>query len=197
MEGRFRLEVAGQSDMEDPTQQGRAIGVGGRHPCRVLWQHRCELLDSRLGALAAPLHQSGPSCALGCQFHLPGYPFHAAQYTPGKNFWRSGAFGPWLVTKDEIPDPESLVLETRLNGEVMQHAPISDLLFDIPYLIHYRSVIFPLSPGDVITTGTPSGVGRVRNPTVFLKAGDRIEVEISRIGILSNPVEDEHQAFGS
>ncbi len=101
------------------------------------------------------------------------------------------------MTKDEIPDPESLVLETRLNGEVMQHAPISDLLFDIPYLIHYLSVIFPLSPGDVITTGTPSGVGRVRNPTVFLKAGDRIEVEISRIGILSNPVEDEHQAFGS
>ncbi len=116
---------------------------------------------------------------------------HTRQFTPGKNFWRSGAFGPWLVTADEIPDPGALTLETRLNGRVMQRAPTSDLLFDIPYLIRYLSVIFPLRPGDVVSTGTTGGVGKARKPPVFMKAGDRIEVEISGIGVLANPIEDE------
>lgn len=116
---------------------------------------------------------------------------HTHQFTPGKNFWRSGAFGPWLVTADEIPDPGALTLETRLNGRVMQRAPTSDLLFDIPYLIHYLSVVFPLHPGDVVSTGTTGGVGKARKPPVFMKAGDRIEVEISGIGVLANPIEDE------
>ncbi len=116
---------------------------------------------------------------------------HTTQFTPGKNFWHSGAFGPWLVTADEIPDPGALRLETRLNGEVMQSAPTSDLLFDIPYLVEYLSRVFPLRPGDVVSTGTTGGVGKARNPPVFLRAGDRIEVEISGIGTLSNPIEDE------
>ena len=116
---------------------------------------------------------------------------HTHQFTPGKNFWRSGAFGPWLVTADEIPDPGALTLETRLNGQVMQRAPTSDLLFDIPYLIRYLSVIFPLHPGDVVSTGTTGGVGKARKPPVFMKAGDRIEVAISGIGVLSNPIENE------
>ena len=116
---------------------------------------------------------------------------HTTQFTPGKNFWHSGAFGPWLVTTDEIPDPGALRLETRLNGEVMQSAPTSDLLFDIPYLVEYLSRVFPLRPGDVVSTGTTGGVGKARNPPVFLRAGDRIEVEISGIGTLSNPIEDE------
>lgn len=116
---------------------------------------------------------------------------HTRQFTPGKNFWRSGAFGPWLVTADEIPDPGALTLETRLNGRVMQHAPTADLLFDIPYLIHYLSTVFPLRPGDVVSTGTTGGVGKARKPPVFMKAGDRIEVEISGIGVLANPIEDE------
>ena len=116
---------------------------------------------------------------------------HTTQFTAGKNFWRSGAFGPWLVTADEIPDPSALTLETRLNGQVMQHAPTSDLLFDIPYLIEYVSSISPLRPGDVISTGTTGGVGKARKPPVFMKAGDVIEVELSSIGVLSNPIEDE------
>ncbi len=116
---------------------------------------------------------------------------HTHQFTQGKNFWRSGAFGPWLVTTDEIPDPGVLTLETRLNGRVMQRAPTSDLLFDIPYLIHYLSIIFPLRPGDVVSTGTAGGVGKSRKPPIFMKAGDRIEVEISGIGVLANPIEDE------
>lgn len=122
------------------------------------------------------------------------YQRHTSQFTPGKNFWRSGAFGPYLVTADEIPDPGALALETRLNGRVMQSAPTSDLLFDVPYLVEYLSRVFPLRPGDVVSTGTPGGVGRARQPPVFLRPGDRIEVEIAGIGTLANPVEDEAPA---
>lgn len=106
----------------------------------------------------------------------------------GKNFWHSGAFGPWMVTADEIPDPAALNLTTRLNGEEMQATPVSDLLFDIPTLIAYISRIFPLAIGDVISTGTPSGVGFGRSPQVWMRPGDVIEVDIDRIGILRNEI---------
>lgn len=118
---------------------------------------------------------------------------HTTQVTPGKNFWRSGAFGPWMATADEIPDPGALSLETRLNGEVMQSASTGDLVFDIPCLIEYLSRVFPLQAGDVVSTGTTGGVGKARNPPVFLSPGDRIEVEVSGIGTLSNPVVDERE----
>jgi len=113
---------------------------------------------------------------------------HGSQFTPGKNFHKSGSFGPWLVTADEIPDPAVLNLQTRLNGEVMQQAPISDLKFDIPALIEYISTFAELQPGDVISTGTPGGVGFARKPPVWLKPGDMIEVEVDGIGVLVNPV---------
>ena len=116
---------------------------------------------------------------------------HGSQFTPGKNFHKSGSFGPWLVTTDEIPDPSVLNLETRLNGEVMQKAPISDLKFDVPALIEYISTFAELQPGDVISTGTPGGVGFARKPPVWLKPGDRIEVDVDGIGVLVNPVIDE------
>jgi 2-keto-4-pentenoate hydratase/2-oxohepta-3-ene-1,7-dioic acid hydratase in catechol pathway len=113
---------------------------------------------------------------------------HSAQFTPGKNFLASGALGPWMVTADEIPDPSRLTLTTRLNGEVMQHAPVSDLIFTVPDLIAYISTFTELVPGDLIATGTPGGVGNYREPPVFMKPGDRIEVEISGIGVLANPI---------
>lgn len=119
---------------------------------------------------------------------------HTSQFTPGKNFAGTGAFGPWLVTADEIPDVGVLTIVTRLNGEEMQRAPLSDLIFDIPALIAYCSTFTPLAPGDVIVTGTTGGVGAYRNPPVWLRHGDRIEVEISGIGVLSNPVMDEAAA---
>ena len=115
---------------------------------------------------------------------------HSTQFTPGKNFYKSGSFGPWLVTADEIPDPSVLNLETRLNGETMQQAPISDLKFDVPYLVEYISQFCRLMPGDVISTGTPGGVGAARKPPVWLKPGDKIEVEIDGIGVLKNTVAD-------
>ena len=116
---------------------------------------------------------------------------HTSQFTPGKTFPGTGGFGPWLVTTDEIPDPAPLTLKTRLNGEVMQSAPISDLVFDVSALVAYCSVFTCLEPGDVIITGTTGGVGAFRNPPVWMKPGDVVEIEISRIGILRNAIEDE------
>jgi len=116
---------------------------------------------------------------------------HSSQFAPGKNFFHTGGFGPWMVTADEIPDPSTLVLTTRLNGEVMQHAPISDLVFGVAELVAYCSVFTPLLPGDVIVTGTTGGVGLFREPPLWMKPGDVVEVEITGIGTLKNPVEDE------
>ena len=127
---------------------------------------------------------------------LRDYGRHERQITPGKNFDRSGAFGPWIVTKDEIPDPAALTIEGRLNGEVMQHASTGDLIFDIPFLIEYLSSWTVLKPGDVIATGTPGGVGFTRKPPVWMKAGDVFEIEISSIGILRNTVVDEQRPAG-
>ncbi|MBV9747911.1 MAG: fumarylacetoacetate hydrolase family protein [Acetobacteraceae bacterium] len=119
---------------------------------------------------------------------------HTGQFTPGKNFRATGAFGPWLVTADELPDPAAQTLVTRLNGQEMQRAPISDLVFDIPALIQYCSTFIDLQPGDVIVTGTTGGVGAFRTPPVWMKDGDTVEVEISGIGTLRNPVRDEAAA---
>lgn len=113
---------------------------------------------------------------------------HTTQFAPGKNFDRTGAFGPWLVTSDEIGDPSTLNIWTRLNGEVMQEAPLSDLVFDIPTLIAYLSSFATLSPGDVIVTGTTGGVGAFRTPQLWMKPGDVVEIEVDRIGVLRNPI---------
>jgi 2-keto-4-pentenoate hydratase/2-oxohepta-3-ene-1,7-dioic acid hydratase in catechol pathway len=116
---------------------------------------------------------------------------HTMQFTAGKNFDRSGSMGPWLVTRDEIPAPSVLNLTTRVNGEVMQEGSVADLVFDIPALIEYCSTFTRLLPGDVIATGTPGGVGAARKPPVWLREGDRVEVDIPGVGRLANPVKDE------
>ncbi|MDJ0949766.1 MAG: fumarylacetoacetate hydrolase family protein [Alphaproteobacteria bacterium] len=113
---------------------------------------------------------------------------HTHQFTPGKNFPATGGFGPWMVTTDEIPDPTTLTLVTRLNGEEMQRATTDMLIFTIPYIVHYISTFTELEPGDVIATGTPGGVGFKRTPPVFMKPGDTVEVDISGVGVLSNPI---------
>jgi 2-keto-4-pentenoate hydratase/2-oxohepta-3-ene-1,7-dioic acid hydratase in catechol pathway len=116
---------------------------------------------------------------------------HTIQFAPGKNFPATGGFGPWLVTPDEVGDPTKLHLQTRLNGEVVQDAGIDDLIFTIPALIEYCSTFTELEPGDVIITGTTGGVGAFREPPLWMKHGDVIEIEISRVGLLSNTVVDE------
>lgn len=116
---------------------------------------------------------------------------HTIQFTPGKNFPRTGAFGPWLVTADEIPDPSQLTLTTRLNGKVVQQARTDDLIFSVGDVIAYCSTFTELRPGDVIITGTTGGVGAFRNPPLWMRPGDTVEVEISGIGILRNGIRDE------
>lgn len=113
---------------------------------------------------------------------------HTSQFLAGKTFAGTGAFGPWLVTADEIADPANLTLETRLNGERVQHTTTDKLITTIPALIAYCSTIIPLLAGDVIVTGTPGGVGLKRAPPLFMKPGDIVEVEISGVGVLRNPV---------
>jgi len=108
--------------------------------------------------------------------------------TAGKNFDASSSFGPWLVTRDEIPNPASMVLTTRLNGEVMQHSGFDLMAWDLAELVHYISGICRLEVGDVISTGTPGGVGHRRDPQIFMKRGDVLEVEVSQIGLLRNQV---------
>jgi 2-keto-4-pentenoate hydratase/2-oxohepta-3-ene-1,7-dioic acid hydratase in catechol pathway len=108
-----------------------------------------------------------------------------------KNFPRTGPLGPWLVTTDEIPDPSKLVLTTRLNGVEMQKSGTDMMIHDIPAIIAFCSKFTELSPGDVIATGTPEGIGGKRNPPVWMKAGDVLEVEISSIGTLRSRVVDE------
>jgi 2-keto-4-pentenoate hydratase/2-oxohepta-3-ene-1,7-dioic acid hydratase in catechol pathway len=116
---------------------------------------------------------------------------HTIQFVPGKNFPQTGGFGPWLVTADEIPDPQALELTTRLNGEIMQHTNTSDMIFDVRKLIEYCTTFTELAPGDVIVSGTTGGVGAFREPPVWMKPGDVVEVEISGLGILRNTITDE------
>lgn len=120
------------------------------------------------------------------------YQRKSSQWTIGKNFDGTGAFGPEFVTADELPaGMDGIQLQTRLNGEVMQNASTSDFIFPMAKLIEILSECMTLLPGDVIITGTPAGVGYVRNPPVFMKPGDVIEVEAKGLGILRNTIEDE------
>lgn len=120
------------------------------------------------------------------------YQFKSAQWTIGKNFDSTGAFGPVFVTADELPSgAKGLHIETRLNGTVLQSSTTSDMIFDISTLVSLLSDAMLLKPGDVIVTGTPSGVGLARDPKLYMKPGDTVEVEIEGIGLLSNPVEQQ------
>ena len=122
---------------------------------------------------------------------LRDYQRHSSQINPGKNFEKTGANGPWLVTADEIPDPMNLDIQMRLNGQVMQKASTREMIFSIQSTIEYITEWMPLKPGDLIATGTMGGVGFARTPPIFMKPGDIAEIEIEKIGILRNSIEDE------
>ncbi len=114
-----------------------------------------------------------------------------SQWTPGKNFWRTGGFGPWMVTSDEIAPGQVMTLKTRLNGQVLQDTTTDKMIHSIPRQIAYISSFIPLRPGDVIVTGTPGGVGNKRTPQIFMKPGDVCEIEVDAIGVLRNGIRDE------
>jgi len=113
---------------------------------------------------------------------------HTSQFTPGKNFNKTGGFGPFMLTADEVDDYKEFKIQTRLNGQVMQDASLADLIFSIPEIIEYCSGFTELKAGDVIVTGTPGGVGDRREPPVYMTDGDIAEVEISNLGILKNHI---------
>ena len=109
----------------------------------------------------------------------------------GKNFYRSGSCGPWIVTSDQIPQPSDLSITTRVNGQERQNAGVNEMIFSVQELISYMSQIMPLEPGDIIATGSPEGTGGSMEPQVWLVEGDAIEFEIPGIGILANTVANE------
>jgi len=116
---------------------------------------------------------------------------HTTQFTPGKNFVSTAGIGPWLTTADELPDPSQSEVSLAVNGVEMQRATTDLLIFDVPALIAYISAFTALAPGDILATGTPGGVGWKRDPPVFLKPGDLVEVTVKGVGTLRNHVADE------
>lgn len=146
------------------------IGKGGRH----------------IPKEAAMTHVAGYACYNDAT--VRDWQRHSHQFTAGKTFPGTGAFGPCLVTADEIADYTALPIQTRVNGEIVQNATLADLIFSIPDLISYISRFTPLAAGDVILTGTPGGVGDRRTPPTYLHAGDRVDVEIGPLGILTNSI---------
>jgi 2-keto-4-pentenoate hydratase/2-oxohepta-3-ene-1,7-dioic acid hydratase in catechol pathway len=196
-----RLET-GREPSKYPTLFMRIAASQVGHREAMVRPKASEELDYE-GELAVVIGKSGRHIPENEAFrHVAGYSCyndgsvrdwqrHTTQFGPGKNFHRTGAFGPWLVTSDELPDPYAQTLVTRVSGEEMQRTSISAMTFKIEFLVHYLSTVYELQPGDVISTGTPGGVGSKRKPPRFLRAGDRVEVEISGIGILENPVVEE------
>jgi 2-keto-4-pentenoate hydratase/2-oxohepta-3-ene-1,7-dioic acid hydratase in catechol pathway len=192
----------GREEVENPTVFGRFANSQTGHLANMIRPRVSSHLDYE-GELALIVGKPGRYISRKDAWgHIAGYACynegsvrdyqrHTSQFTPGKNFPNTGAFGPWMVTPDEAGDLGSLRLQTRLNGEVMQDTTISQMIFDIPRQIEYCSAFTRLEPGDVIVTGTPGGVGSRRTPPVWMKSGDVVEVEIDRIGLLRNVVADE------
>lgn len=131
-------------------------------------------------------HVAGYACYN--DFSARDWQRHSGQWTAGKNFPGTGAFGPYMVTADDVADVSSLELTTTVNGVVRQSAQISEMIFSIPDLIAYISAFTALAPGDVIVTGTPGGVGLFRDPPEFLQPGDVVTVEVTGIGTLTNEI---------
>jgi 2-keto-4-pentenoate hydratase/2-oxohepta-3-ene-1,7-dioic acid hydratase in catechol pathway len=158
----IRPKVSDNFDFEG--ELALVIGKGGRH----------------IAAERALDHAAGYTCFVDGSVR----DYQKFSVTSGKNFPGTGPLGPWLVTSDEIPDPSRLTLTTRLNGAEVQRSPTDLLIYSIPQIIAFCSDFTTLAPGDVISTGTPEGVGHSRKPPLWMKPGDTLEVEITGIGVL-------------
>lgn len=161
------------SDLDYEGELAVIIGKGGRYISRA---------DALSHVAGYSLYNDGS---------IRDFQRHTHQFTPGKNFPQTGAFGPWMMTPDELGDLAPLRIQTRLNGSVVQDATFDMMIFDVPHIIEYCSTFTRLEAGDVIATGTPGGVGAKRNPPLWMKPGDVVEIEIDRLGILKNTIEQE------
>jgi 2-keto-4-pentenoate hydratase/2-oxohepta-3-ene-1,7-dioic acid hydratase in catechol pathway len=171
------------------------------HGQAIVRPHESQRLDYE-GEIAVIIGRGGRRIAEADAWgHIAGYSCYndgsvrdwqvaTSQWTPGKNFWRTGGFGPWMVTADAIAPGQVMTLTTRLNGQVMQQATTDLMIHAIPRQIAYISSFIPLKPGDVIVTGTPGGVGNKRNPPVFMAPGDVVEIEVDAVGVLRNTIVD-------
>ncbi|AYA63533.1 fumarylacetoacetate hydrolase family protein [Alteromonas sp. RKMC-009] len=192
----------GRKNSEHPTVFTRFADSQVAHNKPIVVPLESEQLDFE-GELAIIIGKGGRRIAVEDAWsHVAGYaPYcdatirdwqhHTSQWTPGKNFPATGAFGPWMVTRDEIEDGRPLTLVTRLNGKEVQRATTDQLIFSIPEIIAYCSSFTELKPGDVIATGTPGGVGGKRTPPLWMKSGDLLEIDIEAVGVLANCIEEE------
>ena len=192
-------QETGRDEVEHPTIFTRFANSQTGHLVDIERPKVSDMLDYE-GELAIVIGKPGRYIqAREAMAHIAGYACyndvsvrdfqrHTHQYTPGKNFPGMGAFGPWMVTPDEMGEIGGQKLQTRLNGVVLQEATLSQMIFDLPRQIEYCSTFTRLEPGDVIVTGTPGGVGAKRTPPLWMKPGDVVEVEIDKVGVLRNAI---------
>lgn len=196
------VQETGRSDSEHPALFMRSSISQTAHGAPLLKPRTSQRFDYE-GELAIVIGKPGRRISEAeALSHVAGYACyndgsvrdwqrHTHQWTPGKNFDQTGAFGPWLVTPDEMGDRASTWLTTRVNGIVVQRASLAQMIFSIEEIIAYVSGFTTLEVGDVIVTGTPGGVGDRRSPPLYLFDGDVVEVEIDGVGVLRNPVAEE------
>jgi 2-keto-4-pentenoate hydratase/2-oxohepta-3-ene-1,7-dioic acid hydratase in catechol pathway len=192
----------GRAEVSHPTIFARFANSQTAHLKNILRPRVSDNLDFE-GELALVVGKAGRYIPSGEALnHVAGYAcyndgsvrdwqHHTHQFTPGKNFPETGAFGPWMVTPDELGPLEDHRIRTRLNDQVVQEAKLGEMIFDIPTIVEYCSSFTRLECGDVIATGTPGGVGVKRTPPLWMKPGDIVEVEIEGLGTLRNGIAQE------
>jgi 2-keto-4-pentenoate hydratase/2-oxohepta-3-ene-1,7-dioic acid hydratase in catechol pathway len=195
-------QETGRSEVENPTIFARYANSQIGHLAPIVRPKVSTDLDYE-GELAIIIGKPGRYISRDeALSHVAGYAIyndgsirdfqrHTHQFTPGKNFPDTGAFGPWMMTPDELGPLPDLRIQTRLNGQVVQDATFGQMIFDIARQIEYCSSFTRLEAGDVIASGTPGGVGAKRNPPLWMKPGDIVEVEIDKLGTLRNLIVDE------
>jgi 2-keto-4-pentenoate hydratase/2-oxohepta-3-ene-1,7-dioic acid hydratase in catechol pathway len=195
-------QETGRSEVENPTIFGRFANSQTGHLAPIIKPKVSSDLDYE-GELAIVIGKAGRYISRETALsHVAGYSIyndgsirdyqrHTHQFTPGKNFPDTGAFGPWMMTPDELGPLGDLRMQTRLNGQVVQDTTFDMMIFDVARIIQYCSEFTRLEPGDVIATGTPGGVGAKRNPPLWMRPGDIVEVEIDKLGVLRNPIAEE------